>query len=86
MEREEIKTKTIEVIANLRGIEPTTIHEDLILESDLGMDSLDMIETIMALENIFNMGVPDDEVLRKEMSLREFINHIEIIINETRKG
>jgi acyl carrier protein len=81
MKRDEIKEELIDTIGNLRSIDPITIHEDLILEDDLGMDSLDMIETVMAMENTLGIGIPDDDALRKEMSVREFINHLDNLIN-----
>jgi acyl carrier protein len=81
MKRDEIKEKVIDTISALRGIDPTTIHEDLILEDDLGMDSLDMVETVMSMESQLSVGIPDDDALRKEMSVREFINHLDNLIN-----
>lgn len=53
--------KVKEIIVEQLGVDP----EDVTLESsfidDLGADSLDIVELIMALEEEFDIEIPDEE-------------------------
>ncbi len=60
-EREE---KIITLIAMHLNIDPSTIGPNDALQTDLGADSLDVVEIIMAVEQAFQLPdeIPDDEV------------------------
>lgn len=53
--------KIREMLANQLNIEIDKIKEDSKIIEDLGADSLDMIEMLMALEEEFGITVPDDK-------------------------
>ena len=53
--------KVKEMIANQLNLNIEKVTEDSKLVADLGADSLDMIEMLMALEEQFNISVPDDK-------------------------
>lgn len=53
--------KIREMLANQLNIEADKIKEDSKIIEDLGADSLDMIEMLMALEEEFGITVPDDK-------------------------
>jgi len=53
--------KVKEMLANQLNIEVNKINENSKIIEDLGADSLDMIEMLMALEEEFNISVPDDQ-------------------------
>lgn len=53
--------KIREMLANQLNIETDKIKEDSRIIEDLGADSLDMIEMLMALEEEFGITVPDDK-------------------------
>ena len=53
--------KVNEMLANQLNIEVNKINENSKIVEDLGADSLDMIEMLMALEEEFNISVPDDK-------------------------
>lgn len=50
-----------ELLANQLNVEVNKINENSRIVEDLGADSLDMIEMLMALEEEFNISVPDDQ-------------------------
>lgn len=50
-----------EVLADQLGLEETEIKPESRLKEDLGADSLDMVELIMAMEEEFNVDIPDEE-------------------------
>lgn len=53
--------KVREMLANQLNIEVDKIDENSRVIEDLGADSLDMIEMLMALEEEFGITVPDDK-------------------------
>ena len=53
--------KIREMLAYQLNIEIDKIKEDSKIIEDLGADSLDMIEMLMALEEEFGITVPDDK-------------------------
>lgn len=53
--------KVKEMLANQLNVEANKINENSKIVEDLGADSLDMIEMLMALEEEFNISVPDDK-------------------------
>lgn len=53
--------KVIEVVAHMAGITVESVKGDSNLVSDLGMDSLDTIEIVMALEEEFEIEITDLE-------------------------
>ena len=52
--------KTLQaMLSNEHGVDPYRIHMDTKFEYDLGMDSLDHVEFIMLVEEVFSVKVPD---------------------------
>lgn len=54
----DIEKKIIEILQDQLGLQTGEINRDSTLES-LGMDSLDNIEVLMAIEHTFNLDIPD---------------------------
>lgn len=57
----ELKGRIVEIIANQLGIEEADIAPQASVVDDLGADSLDVVELVMALEEEFNLEIPDEE-------------------------
>ncbi len=62
MEREEIFEKVAEVIVDQLNVERDDITDESAFIDDLGADSLDLVELVMALEAEFNVSIPDEDV------------------------
>jgi acyl carrier protein len=62
MEREEILEKVSEVIVDQLNVERDDVSEEAAFIDDLGRDSLDLVELVMALEAEFNVSIPDEDV------------------------
>lgn len=61
MTDEEIISKTNKLIDEHLLGDGRTINRDDKFEGDLGADSLDMVELVMAFEEEFRIEIPDDE-------------------------
>ena len=59
MNSEQIFEKVKEVIVEQLGVEEDAITMEASFIDDLGADSLDIVELIMALEEEFDMEIPD---------------------------
>ncbi|MBQ9511275.1 MAG: acyl carrier protein [Clostridia bacterium] len=51
-----------EILAKQLRIDENDIDEDTLLREDLGVDSLDVVEMLMAIEDECGVMVPDDEI------------------------
>lgn len=71
-----LKERVIRVIAEQLGVNENNITLETDLLGDLGADSLDMVETIMAIEAEFKINIPDEEAI-KTTTVQEIINNIE---------
>lgn len=61
MNPDAILEKVKEVIKEQLGVEDDAIKLETSFIDDLGADSLDIVELIMALEEEFDMQIPDSE-------------------------
>jgi len=70
----ESKIKTI--IAEQLGVKPEEVTPNASFVDDLGADSLDTVELIMALEEEFNVEIPDEDA-EKMKTVGDAIKYIE---------
>jgi acyl carrier protein len=70
----ESKIKTI--IAEQLGVKPEEVTPNASFVDDLGADSLDTVELIMALEEEFNIEIPDEDA-EKMKTVGDAIKYIE---------
>ena len=59
MNSDEIFDKVKEIIVEQLGVPETSINLEASFVDDLGADSLDIVELVMALEEEFNIEIPD---------------------------
>ncbi len=57
-----MRSKIMKVIAEMSGRNKEELKPEACLEEDLGLDELDQVELIMALEETFNIYISDDEI------------------------
>ena len=55
------KEKFKEIIVDRLGVDPNEITDDASFIDDLGADSLDTVELVMAFEEEFNLEIPDED-------------------------
>ena len=66
MENAAIETQVVKLLTDRVGIPPDAAVPGARLVDDLGMDSLDAAELVIALEQQFGIAVSDAEVARLE--------------------
>lgn len=56
-----LEEKVKEIIVDQLGVDADEVTTEASFIEDLGADSLDTVELVMALEEEFNMEIPDEE-------------------------
>jgi len=65
-----------EVVVEQLSVSPEEVKEDAKFVEDLGADSLDVVELVMALEEKFDIEIPDDEA-EKIQTVKDVLDYIE---------
>ncbi len=65
MSDEAIRRKINEVLVEEFELEPDDIRPEATLYDDLGLDSLDSVDMVVALERAFDTKLKDEESIRK---------------------
>jgi acyl carrier protein len=76
MDRDELFEKIKAVVVEQLGVEEDDVNEDAAFVDDLGADSLDIVELVMALEEEFGIEIPDEDA-EKITRVKEAIDYIE---------
>ena len=75
MSSEEIFDKVKEIIIEQLGVAETAITMEASFIDDLGADSLDIVELIMALEEEFDLEIPDSDA-EKVVTVGDVVDYI----------
>jgi acyl carrier protein len=73
--KEEIFIKVKGIVVDQLGVEEEEVNLESSFIEDLGADSLDIVELIMALEEEFEIEVPDEDA-EKLMTVANAIDYI----------
>lgn len=76
MNKEGIKEKVISLIADTLEIDKNSINEKSNLVSDLDVESLDLVNLVVAFEDEYNLEIPDNEI-KNLQTVEDIINFIE---------
>ena len=71
----ELEEKINKVISDKLGVTADKIVPEAKCVEDLGADSLDQVELVMALEDEFNLEIPDEDA-EKLKSVGEVLNYV----------
>ena len=75
MSSEEVFDKVKEIIVEQLGVAENAITEEASFIDDLGADSLDIVELIMALEEEFDIEIPDSDA-EKVVTIGDVVDYI----------
>ena len=76
LDRETIEKKVKDMIVDSLGIDPEKICKDSSFVDDLGADSLDTVELVMAFEEEFGVEIPDEDA-ESLVTVGDAINYLE---------
>lgn len=76
MSEKSISEKVKDIIVEQLGVNPEQVTENASFIEDLGADSLDTVELVMAFEEEFSVEVPD-EAAEKLLSVSDVVRYIE---------
>ena len=76
MSVEEIFQTMQELVAEQFAMEPSEVTMETSFEEDLGADSVDLVELVMAMEEEFEMGEVQEEALGKLKTVGDAVNYI----------
>jgi acyl carrier protein len=72
----EVFEKVKKIIVDQLGVEEDEVTEEASFIEDLGADSLDIVELIMALEEEFGTEIPDEDA-EKITKVQDAVNYIQ---------
>jgi acyl carrier protein len=73
---EPVADRVKKIIVDQLGVEEETVTAEASFVDDLGADSLDTVELVMALEEEFGIEIPDEDA-EKITRVKEAIDYIE---------
>ena len=72
----DISERVKKIVIEHLGVDEEKVVETASFIDDLGADSLDTVELVMAFEEEFNCEIPDD-IAEKIVTVKDAISHIE---------
>lgn len=75
MDQDEVFEKVKDVVVEQLGVVESAVTPDAVFIDDLGADSLDIVELIMALEEEFDTEIPDAEA-EKIVTVGDVVEYI----------
>ncbi len=70
-----VDEKVKEIISKQLGVDQSEVTPDASFVEDLGADSLDTVELVMAFEEAFNIEIPDEDA-EKITKVKDAVDYI----------
>ncbi|HEY5929778.1 MAG TPA: acyl carrier protein [Burkholderiales bacterium] len=77
---ESVEQRVKKIVAEQLGVNEADVKNESTFVDDLGADSLDTVELVMALEEEFECEIPDDEA-EKITSVQQAVDYIKAHLN-----
>ena len=74
----DIEARVKEIVVEQLGVNADEVTTDASFIDDLGADSLDTVELVMALEEAFECEIPDEEA-EKITTVKEAVSYINTV-------
>lgn len=86
MQRDKIVEWVNEVFQEDFEMEPQQLVPEANLFTELGLDSLDVVDLVVALQKKFDVSIRDDERIRGIRTLEDLYSFVEALGKEMRAG
>ncbi|XP_062188363.1 acyl carrier protein 1, mitochondrial-like [Phragmites australis] len=76
--RDEVVDRVVDVLKSHPKVDPSKVTPEAHFEKDLGLDSLDTVEVVMAIEEEFKLEIPDmeaDKIDSLPLAIEYVANH-----------
>ncbi|MCD4654187.1 acyl carrier protein [bacterium] len=70
-----VEERVIKVVADQLGVEQSEVTPEASFTDDLGADSLDTVELVMAFEEEFDVEIPDDDAEKMNI-VKDAVNYL----------
>jgi len=74
--KKEVVEKVRQIISEQLGVDEAEVTASASFTDDLGADSLDQVELVMALEEAFDLEIADEDA-EKILTVQEAINYVD---------
>ena len=81
MQRQSIFNTLKELIADLLNVSPSEISEDSYF-SDLGAESIDIVNMVMRIEEEFEVTEIEDEDVQEMLTVGQVVDYLEVMLRE----
>jgi acyl carrier protein len=71
-----VEAKVKQIIAEQLGVDEAQVDSTASFVDDLGADSLDIVELVMAFEEAFDLEIPDEDA-EKITTVKDAVSYIE---------
>lgn len=75
-----VEEKVVEIIAEQLGVKPEQVTSEASIANDLGADSLDMAELMIAFEEEFDIDIKEEDAQNIE-TVGEVVHHIQAAVD-----
>ncbi|MFC1499765.1 acyl carrier protein [Candidatus Zixiibacteriota bacterium] len=76
-----VEERVKNIIVEQLGVDAAQVAPDTSFVEDLGADSLDTVELVMAFEEEFDIEIPDEEA-EKMSTVGDAISHLNSVLNQ----
>jgi len=77
MDRSKLLEQVIEVIADTLSVKKEAINEETNLVDDLQVDSLDMVDLVLAIEQEFGIEIKDEDITPDIKTIKDVVELLE---------
>jgi acyl carrier protein len=85
MTNDELRQQVVTTLAEEFELDPEVMRPEATLYDDLGLDSLDAVDMVVALEKAFGMKLNDEESLKAVRTMNDLFELL-IKLKEARNG
>ncbi|CAF2187476.1 BnaA07g25220D [Brassica napus] len=88
LDKSDVTDRVISVVKNFQRVDPSKVTPKAHFINDLGLDSLDNVEVVMALEEEFGFEIPDndaDKIQSVDLAVDFIASHPQAIVNPINK-